>query len=66
MKDTNSEAVLDAYVRRFGDSFYAEVARDRLAQLRRQKVAVVAPPPQRRLCRAPALRSRRSRTATTT
>jgi uncharacterized caspase-like protein len=45
VKDTSSEAVLDAYVRRFADSFYADVARDRLAQLRRQKVAVVAPPP---------------------
>jgi formylglycine-generating enzyme required for sulfatase activity len=44
-KDTTSQAVLEDFIRRFGDSFYATVARDKLEELKKKAlVAVVAPP----------------------
>jgi uncharacterized caspase-like protein len=43
-KDTTSLAVLDAYVARYGDTFYAELARARMADLRRHGLATAAPP----------------------
>jgi uncharacterized caspase-like protein len=42
-KDTTSLAVLDAYVARYGDTFYAELARARMADLRRRGLATAAP-----------------------
>jgi formylglycine-generating enzyme required for sulfatase activity len=42
VKDTTSVPLLEAFIKRYGDSFYADVARARLDDLKR--VAVVAPP----------------------
>jgi uncharacterized caspase-like protein len=42
-KDTTSLAVLDAYAARYGDTFYAELARARMADLRRHGLATAAP-----------------------
>jgi formylglycine-generating enzyme required for sulfatase activity len=41
---TNSTAVLEEFIRRFGDSFYATLARARLDDLKKSQLAVVAPP----------------------
>jgi hypothetical protein len=44
-KDTTSQPVLEDFIRRFGDSFYATLARDKLDELKRKaQVAVVVPP----------------------
>jgi formylglycine-generating enzyme required for sulfatase activity len=43
-KDTTSTKVLEEFIRRYGDSFYAELARARLEELKKSQVAVVAPP----------------------
>jgi hypothetical protein len=43
-KETTSTVVLEAFIRRYADSFYAELARARLEELKRSRVAVVAPP----------------------
>jgi len=43
-KDTTSAAVLEAFVKRFPDSFYAELARARLEELKKSQIATVAPP----------------------
>jgi hypothetical protein len=44
-KDTTSVAVLEEFLRRFGDSFYAALARAKLEELKkRTQVAVVSPP----------------------
>jgi formylglycine-generating enzyme required for sulfatase activity len=43
-KDTTSPAVLESFIRRYGDSFYADLARARLDELKKSQVAVVAPP----------------------
>jgi serine/threonine-protein kinase len=50
-KDTTSIAVLEAFIARFKDSFYAELARARIEELKKQQVAVAPParsqpPPQ--------------------
>jgi hypothetical protein len=48
VKDTESIPVLDSFIGRFGDSFYASLAKARLAELRKKeekKVAVVTLPP---------------------
>jgi uncharacterized protein len=49
IKDTTSIPTLEAFINRFGDSFYADLARARLAELK--KVAAVGPvvraPPER-------------------
>jgi uncharacterized caspase-like protein len=41
-KDTTSLAVLEAFVTRYGDTFYAELARARMAELRRHGAAAAA------------------------
>lgn len=43
-KDTSSTAVLEAFIRQFGDTVYGPLARARLEEVRRSQVAVVAPP----------------------
>ncbi|MFZ4807384.1 MAG: SUMF1/EgtB/PvdO family nonheme iron enzyme [Hyphomicrobiaceae bacterium] len=43
-KDTTNIGVLEAFVRRFGDSFYGDLARARIDELRKSQLAVVAPP----------------------
>ena len=44
-KDTNSIAVLEAFMARFKDTFYAAMARDRIDELKRQQVAIAVPRP---------------------
>ena len=44
-KDTNSIAVLEAFMARFEDTFYAAMARDRIEELKRQQVAIATPRP---------------------
>jgi len=39
-KDTTNPAVLEAFIRRFGDSFYGDMARARLDELKKSQVAV--------------------------
>jgi formylglycine-generating enzyme required for sulfatase activity len=41
---TTSQAVLESFIKRYGDSFYADLARARLEDLKKSQVAVVAPP----------------------
>ena len=43
-KGTTSQAVLEEFIRRFGDSYYASLARARLQELQNSQVATVAPP----------------------
>jgi hypothetical protein len=43
VKDTTSIPVLESFIKRYGDSFYAEVARDRIEALKKTQVTVVAP-----------------------
>jgi|SRR5579871_61624 len=42
-KDTANAAVLEAFVKRYPDSFYAELARARLEELKKTQIATVAP-----------------------
>jgi hypothetical protein len=42
VKETKSQALLETFIKRYGDSFYAEIARARLEELK--KVVVVAAP----------------------
>ncbi len=42
-KDTTSISVLEAFIARYGDSFYAELARARIEELKNPKVAAVPP-----------------------
>ena len=47
-KDTESISVLEAFINRYGDTFYAELARERLSRLKRPSVAAntnLPPPP---------------------
>jgi formylglycine-generating enzyme required for sulfatase activity len=44
IKDATSVTVLDDFIRRFGDSFYATLARARLEELKKAQVATVTPP----------------------
>jgi|KBSSwiStaDraftv2_1062776.scaffolds.fasta_scaffold113489_1 uncharacterized caspase-like protein len=44
-KDTTSIAVLEAFAARFKGTFYADLARARIEELRRQQVAVATPVP---------------------
>src|SRR5262249_448140 len=37
-------AVLEAFIKHYGDTFYGTLARSRLAELKRQQVAVAEPP----------------------
>jgi uncharacterized caspase-like protein len=41
---TTSQAVLESFISRYGDSFYGDLARARLEELRKRQLAVVAPP----------------------
>jgi formylglycine-generating enzyme required for sulfatase activity len=43
-KDTTSVAVLEAFVVRYKDTFYADLARARIEELKRAQVAVATPP----------------------
>ena len=43
-KDTTSVAVLEAFAHQFGSTVYGSMARARVEELNRNKVAVVAPP----------------------
>ena len=43
VKDTTSEAVLEDFVRRYGDTIYGTLARERLEELKRTSIAAVAP-----------------------
>jgi TPR repeat protein len=43
-QSTTSQAVLEEYIKRYGDSFYGALARDRLEELKKRKIAVVPPP----------------------
>jgi len=38
-------AVLEAFIKHYGDTFYGTMARSRLAEMKRQQVAVAEPPP---------------------
>lgn len=44
VKDTKNVAELEAYIRRFGGSFFADLARVRIEQLKTAQVAAAAPP----------------------
>jgi uncharacterized caspase-like protein len=44
VKDTTSVAVLDDFIRRYGDTIYGTLARDRLGTLKKTEVAVAVPP----------------------
>jgi formylglycine-generating enzyme required for sulfatase activity len=44
-KDTASQAILEAFVRQFGSTFYGELARARIADLKRTQTAVATVPP---------------------
>jgi formylglycine-generating enzyme required for sulfatase activity len=44
-KDTTSIALLETYVARYGDTYYAELARARVNDLKKQQVAIATPPP---------------------
>src|SRR5258707_13370722 len=43
VKDANSIAALEAFIRRFGDSFYADWARLRIDELKKQQTAEIVP-----------------------
>jgi formylglycine-generating enzyme required for sulfatase activity len=43
MQGTTSQAVLEDFIKRYGDSFYGTLARARLGELKKSQVAVVAP-----------------------
>jgi formylglycine-generating enzyme required for sulfatase activity len=44
VKDSKNQAMLEEFIKRFGDSFYASLARVRLEELKKSQVATVAPP----------------------
>jgi hypothetical protein len=44
IKDTTNAALVEAFLRRYGGSFYGDIARTRLEELKKSQVAVVAPP----------------------
>jgi hypothetical protein len=44
-KDTNSIAILEDFIKQFGSTSYASMARARLAELKKSQVAVATPPP---------------------
>jgi hypothetical protein len=46
IKNTSNPAVFEAFIRRFGDSFYGDLARARLDELKKSQAAVIAPPIQ--------------------
>ena len=44
MKNSSNVAVLEAYIARFKDTFYAELARARIQELSKQRVVVATTP----------------------
>jgi len=42
-QDTTNTAVLEAFIKRFADSFYSELARARIEELKKTQIATVAP-----------------------
>jgi hypothetical protein len=46
VKDTNSVAVLDDFIARYGDTIYAALARERRDELKKKEVANLSPPVQ--------------------
>jgi uncharacterized caspase-like protein len=46
IKDSSNRAVLEAFVKQFGDTVYGAMARERLEELNKQKLAAATPPPQ--------------------
>lgn len=44
-KDTTNPAILEAFILRFSDTFYGDMARAKLDDLKKGQVAVVPPPP---------------------
>lgn len=45
IKDTTNRPVLEAFIRRFGNTFYADIARARLEELNKAQIAIVRPEP---------------------
>jgi TRAP-type mannitol/chloroaromatic compound transport system substrate-binding protein len=45
IKDSANVSVLEAFARQFGDTVYGALARARIEELKKQQVAVAAPPP---------------------
>jgi hypothetical protein len=45
-KDTTSIAVLEAFILRYKDTFYAELARARIEESKKHQVAIAPPPPE--------------------
>jgi hypothetical protein len=45
VKDANQTAPLEAFIRRYGDTFYGDLAKARLTQLKTPKQLAVVPPP---------------------
>jgi TPR repeat protein len=43
VKDTTNTAILEAFIKRFGDSFYSELARARIEELKKTQVAAIQP-----------------------
>ena len=43
-KDTTSQAVLETFIRKYGKSFYGEMARARLAEVKNMQTATLTPP----------------------
>jgi uncharacterized protein len=44
VKDSKNQAMLEEFIKRFGDSFYVALARVRLGELKKSQVAVARPP----------------------
>ena len=44
-KDSTDPTVLEAFVRRYGETFYGDLARARIEDLKKQKAAAARPPP---------------------
>ncbi len=43
VKDTTNTAILEAFIKRFADSFYSDLARARIEELKKTQIATVAP-----------------------
>jgi formylglycine-generating enzyme required for sulfatase activity/uncharacterized caspase-like protein len=46
IKDTNNVSILEEFIERYGDTFFATLARARVDELKKQQVAVVVPQPK--------------------
>jgi formylglycine-generating enzyme required for sulfatase activity len=45
VKDSSNVGVLEAFAKRYSDTFFADLARARIEELKKQQVAVAVPPP---------------------